>query len=184
MSKNDSRQQVDGTTIPPVSQPDDRGPIDRAEDELQYRLTSGVPDSSPIQLGLGEGTRQNNLTPHERLMTIDAWMTYLKNDYSIDKDLRYGDPYPERREEVRDRDGHACQLCGLDEVDHVAKTGDELHVHHITPPEVIGVESLQQSPYNLITACMGCHSKVEGLSRVETLRRCKNPDVLRSTPHE
>lgn len=173
-------QRVDGTAVPSIPDRDGRDAVDQLEDEMHYRLSSGIRDTQPIQLTLGESARRNDLSDHERLMTIDAWMTYLRNDYQINRALRYADPYSERREVVRERDDYECQICGTTEADH----GEELQVHHITPPEVMDDESLRQSLYNLLSACKGCHLKIEGMSRIETLRRCRNPEHLRPTTDE
>ena len=62
---------------------------------------------------------------------------------------------------IRIRDGLRCRHCGMTNDDHLAQTGYQLHVHHISPL----VSSIQIEDYmyqnredNLITLCVNCHT--------------------------
>jgi len=55
----------------------------------------------------------------------------------------------ELKEEVRRRDGHKCQLCGVPQVECKRK----LSVHHIN------YDKRDSDPLNLITLCPSCHSR-------------------------
>lgn len=64
------------------------------------------------------------------------------------------EPYPfgwtkTYKEQIRCRDGHKCQLCGINEVD----CGRKLHVHH----KDYNKENIDES--NLISLCLKCHIK-------------------------
>jgi 5-methylcytosine-specific restriction endonuclease McrA len=50
---------------------------------------------------------------------------------------------------VKDRDGFMCQLCG--------KTNCKLNAHHMIPFK----ETQDDSPDNLVTLCVYCHTKIE-----------------------
>ena len=51
------------------------------------------------------------------------------------------------REQVRERDNHTCQICGIGE------SGYKLHIHHID------YNKENNNPANLITLCINCHPK-------------------------
>lgn len=64
------------------------------------------------------------------------------------------EPYPLgwnriHREQIRNRDGYKCQLCGVHEVE----CSRRLHVHHID----YNKENID--PKNLISLCLSCHMK-------------------------
>lgn len=61
------------------------------------------------------------------------------------------------RQQVLERDGHTCQLCGF-----VASSN--LHIHHIMKRSEGGTDHLD----NLLTLCPSCHSKAD--------RKFYNPD--------
>jgi hypothetical protein len=61
------------------------------------------------------------------------------------------------REEILERDRHACRACGA---------GERLHVHHRKP----GVHQREL----LITVCAGCHARLHRLGAV----RCWIPELL------
>ena len=56
----------------------------------------------------------------------------------------------ELKEEVRERDGYKCQLCGTPQ----EKCKTTLNVHHID------YDKQNSDPMNLVTLCCGCNSKV------------------------
>lgn len=59
--------------------------------------------------------------------------------------------------EIRERDNNTCRICGLHQ------TIPSLHVHHIMPARLFGIDNLRQAnhPHNLITLCMYCHRTIE-----------------------
>ncbi len=72
--------------------------------------------------------------------------------------IPYGLAWPAIRNQVRARDNHTCQLCGIAE----EEIDSELSVHHIRPFR----ESKDNSPENLICLCenhggSGCHKHCE-----------------------
>jgi hypothetical protein len=70
-------------------------------------------------------------------------------------EFRYYGPYwVERREEVVERDGNKCRLCGETE---------NIHVHHITPARLFGedYQSMNETS-NLVCLCRECHNDWEG----------------------
>lgn len=56
----------------------------------------------------------------------------------------------ELKEEVRQRDGHRCQLCGVPQMECTKK----LPVHHID------YDKKNSDPLNLVALCVPCNSKV------------------------
>ncbi|MBN1319627.1 MAG: HNH endonuclease, partial [Thermoleophilia bacterium] len=56
------------------------------------------------------------------------------------------------RQQALDRDHHRCRACGKTEQEN----GRQLHVHHIVPWE----ESKDNSLGNLVSLCIGCHTKI------------------------
>jgi len=61
------------------------------------------------------------------------------------------------REDVLDRDGHACRFCGTTNEEHREEHGRGLHAHHIIPDGDGGPDSMR----NLITVCQSCHRTLE-----------------------
>ena len=59
------------------------------------------------------------------------------------------DSYRRLCQQVRERDGWRCQICGR---------SNELQVHHICPRSKLGDDTGE----NLITLCNTCHRKVHG----------------------
>jgi len=58
------------------------------------------------------------------------------------------------KEQIRDRDNHICQLCGMTEIEHVEVYGEKLSVHHID------YDKKNSNETNLISLCRNCNSKV------------------------
>lgn len=69
-----------------------------------------------------------------------------------------------KRREVRKRDEHKCQDCGMAQEDHLDKHGEKLHVHHIQKARTFDDPEKRNDKNNLITLCRGCHSRWEELS--------------------
>jgi len=62
------------------------------------------------------------------------------------------------REDVIQRDGAECQLCGVSRNQHKADMGIDLDVHHIIPQDQI---EDKYDKTNLTTLCRSCHIKTE-----------------------
>ncbi len=89
----------------------------------------------------------------EKMRDNGLWMSD-KNDY--------GPIWPQIRQIVRQRDGYACQVCGIKEnlVEH--------HVHHKVPFKRF--DSIEKANVldNLVTLCQNCHRLVESQIRVRS----------------
>lgn len=72
---------------------------------------------------------------------------------------RYGEEWPNIREEVLIRDKYVCQKCGIDNV--------PFEVHHIINYLLTKDNSLD----NLVTLCKRCHRKIEAMEM--KLLKCK-----------
>ena len=57
----------------------------------------------------------------------------------------------ELKEQIRERDNHECQCCGMTEEEHIIVNGRLLHVHHID------YNKQNCEKINLITLCQGCN---------------------------
>lgn len=55
------------------------------------------------------------------------------------------------KEEIRERDGHTCQNCGMTEEEHIIVIGKVLHVHHIDYDKKNCIKP------NLVTTCRQCN---------------------------
>lgn len=66
-----------------------------------------------------------------------------------------------KRDVVRDRDGHECTRCGMTNDDHMAKNGQQLHVHHEVKARTSTNPAVYNAPRNLRTLCASCHQTVE-----------------------
>ncbi|MFB6233450.1 MAG: helix-turn-helix domain-containing protein [Haloarculaceae archaeon] len=69
----------------------------------------------------------------------------------------------EKRENVLDRDEYCCQSCGKSNEDHIEKTGQSLHIHHINPAREYDDPEERNKMSNLVSMCSSCHSKWEGI---------------------
>ena len=62
--------------------------------------------------------------------------------------LKYGPEWTEAlRKQIRERDGHVCQWCGMPQEDNFQK----LSVHHID------FNPMNCDPKNLVSLCLDCH---------------------------
>lgn len=68
----------------------------------------------------------------------------------------------ERSDQIRDRDGNKCRVCGMTQQEHREKYSMRLHVHHITPRSEFDDISKADDPGNLITICCRHHLEYEG----------------------
>ena len=71
----------------------------------------------------------------------------------------YGTKWQEIRNQVLERDGYACQICGYD------KDSSQLHVHHIIPFRDFVDKDKANDFGNLIVVCRKCHPKIEQKAR-------------------
>ena len=79
------------------------------------------------------------------------------------RDYRGPNWYIQRRKAL-ERDEYTCLHCGMDNDEHVAQWGGELHVHHITPRRCFDDYSDPEinTLSNLATLCHWCHGLFEG----------------------
>lgn len=75
----------------------------------------------------------------------------------------YGPEWPQTREDTLERDGHACRACGMTREEHIEEYDHGLHVHHIVPLRKFDGPEEANRLGNLVTACISCHNKYEGL---------------------
>jgi len=59
----------------------------------------------------------------------------------------------ELKEQIRNRDNHICQNCGMTEEEHIIVYGQVLHVHHID------YDKINCKKENLISLCVGCNAR-------------------------
>jgi len=59
----------------------------------------------------------------------------------------------EKKEEIRNRDGRACRLCGRSKFEAFKHYKDDLNVHHID------YDKTNNDPSNGISLCRECHLK-------------------------
>lgn len=78
----------------------------------------------------------------------------------------YGSQWPEKREEIRDRDGDVCQRCG----DTMAELGIAPDVHHIIPVREFDDPNDAHTKENMIQLCKSCHRYVEELPTDEQIQ--------------
>lgn len=76
---------------------------------------------------------------------------------------RYGSSWPGARKVVLERDHHSCRRCGVSNDKHVEDYGIGLTVHHIEPFDPGRPDGPQNQPENLITLCVKCHNRLEGV---------------------
>lgn len=77
---------------------------------------------------------------------------------------KYGKGWSEeKREAVRERDDRECQVCGLTEDAHLEEFNRKLSVHHIIPARQFDNPEERNSEDNLLSLCLPCHRKWEGI---------------------
>jgi 5-methylcytosine-specific restriction endonuclease McrA len=80
----------------------------------------------------------------------------------------YGKNWPEQRQKRLEKDGYECVVCGISQEEHKSRHGRGLDVHHIQPIEDFrGENTLDWETANrienLLSLCIPCHKKWEGL---------------------
>lgn len=111
-----------------------------------------------------------------RFCTKECRYEWLSNGKDYTKHPNYrgqhgdycGPKWDEKRQQRLEIDGYKCGACGMDEKEHNEKYGNGLHVHHIKPRsdfwengEINWGEANDMG--NLITLCLMCHRKWEGI---------------------
>jgi len=108
--------------------------------------------------------------PPTQLQTTGYWLG--RADSTVDR-LReqglwtndpnaYGPGWRQIREQVRQRDGYRCQVCGIPE------NGRQHDVHHKTPFKLFASPEQANQLSNLVTLCPSCHRRVETAVRVRS----------------
>jgi hypothetical protein len=75
---------------------------------------------------------------------------YINGESKLPYPIKFNDSL---KEQIRNRDNHTCQNCGMTEEEQVKKIGRILHVHHID------YDKDNCKPSNLITTCNDCNLK-------------------------
>ena len=70
----------------------------------------------------------------------------------------------QKREQVRERDSHECQMCGISQEASIEESGRGLDVHHIIPARQIDDPEVRNGMRNLVSLCCSCHGKAEHMS--------------------
>lgn len=71
--------------------------------------------------------------------------------------IKYGKTWTWNRNQVRERDGNTCQICGADEEEN----GRIPAVHHIKPVREFDDPDEAHQMDNMVQLCMSCHIKME-----------------------
>lgn len=134
-------------------------------------VTSQVTGYQKIKWFTYEVLAQETLDmPKSELSTVAYWLTLPKeiieklrqNNLWRNDANEYGAKWPEIRKKVRERDGFACQLCGMMENER------EHHVHHKIPFRTFMDSQEANRMENLITLCADCHQRVEQNVRIRS----------------
>lgn len=83
-------------------------------------------------------------------------------NYKGGESSRGGVFYQKRRETLA-RDNYQCRSCGLSREEHYDEYNQDLEAHHIRPIREFGNPEDAHTLDNLVTACIPCHSRYEGL---------------------
>jgi len=75
---------------------------------------------------------------------------WIKNRKLLDYTYEFN---KELKEKIRKRDNYTCQICGINEEEHISKYRRVLHVHHIDYNKKNCLED------NLISLCNSCHTE-------------------------
>ena len=103
--------------------------------------------------------------PEQEMHTTAYWL-FLDEEVSRQVESPHrGSNWATQRQRARERDGFACQVCGVSE----GVAGREHDVHHIIPFREFGSLPGVNDSYlqanqldNLITLCRSCHQRVSG----------------------
>jgi hypothetical protein len=75
----------------------------------------------------------------------------------------YGGVWDEARKKALERDNRQCRICGFNAQEHKEKYGRSLDIHHIQPSRTFDDQRDAHELSNLITLCLPCHKKWEGI---------------------
>lgn len=73
----------------------------------------------------------------------------------------YGPNWNQQRRAALERDGHTCQLCGMDSEEHRETYRCQLNIHHIVRFKAFDDHQSANELSNLVTVCHNCHKTLE-----------------------
>jgi transposase-like protein len=79
------------------------------------------------------------------------------------KQIWYGPEWETQRQKAIERDSGECRACGMSREQHKETFGADLHVHHVIPFDNFESHEAANDLGNLVTACLPCHRRYEGL---------------------
>lgn len=117
---------------------------------------------------LGSGKVQ---LPPTSLGTVGYWISLNETTVNALKDQMiwqgdandYGPQWQKLRQNVLNRDGDHCQVCGVG-----GSSTQPLHVHHIQPFRAFNNRETANQIQNLITLCQICHRQAESQVRIRS----------------
>ena len=109
------------------------------------------------------GGRKRYYARFRKFCTTDCWYAYLRLHptahgwFKGGVEPYYGPNWRHQAKLARERDGHACRVCGLHQ------TTPRLDVHHLRSRRSFGREAFEamNALENLITVCKSCHTSLE-----------------------
>jgi len=84
---------------------------------------------------------------------------FFETDYS----RAYNGTFRENRARALERDEYECQACGMTNQEHKDQHGTSLHIHHIQPVASFETHDEAHELRNLVSLCVQCHRKWEGV---------------------
>lgn len=103
----------------------------------------------------GANPRRDGTTPSAKAPT----QRRLTHHRAISQGVYRTKQWKRVRQQVLDRDGRVCRICG---------TPHHLTVHHIVP--IVKDQGLAYDPENLATVCRKCHGRLDGGKAAQTRR--------------
>ncbi len=133
--------------------------VDRDEMLSDLERLGDVFGRAPTKAEIRESGKYS---PVSYIRTFDSMYDALETaGFDLDDSSRewpddYPDDWKDRAEQVRERDGYECVVCGMDTDEHDAEYGQKLHVHHVHTDD----GDPQNGTFeNLVTLCHPCHKK-------------------------
>ena len=102
----------------------------------------------------------------ENQKDVDGWGWAAGSDHSMwnGGEYIYGEGWnDEKKRAVRQRDNYECVACGMGNEAHRSKYDRALDVHHIRPARDFDYDAKRNAMNNLVTMCIPCHRKWEGI---------------------
>lgn len=93
----------------------------------------------------------------------DNWSSDTHPAWKGGGGVEYGPEWERISQSIRERDGYQCRSCGMSQAEHQREFNKSLHVHHVVPVRSFSNTEDAHSLENLVTACIPCHRKFEGL---------------------